>query len=63
LRDITDYFAAARGVADVDGVLEVEKLDQFRAVGGVGIHVIAEVGLGGSAMAATIMRDDPVALG
>jgi hypothetical protein len=32
-------------------------------VGGVGVHLVAGVGLGRTAMAATVMRDDAIALG
>ena len=41
-----DDLAAAGGVADMDRVMQVEMLDQGVHVGGVGVHVVAEIGLG-----------------
>ena len=49
-------------MADVDGVLEVERVGQCGDVGGVGVHLVAGGGLRRAAVAAAIMRDDPVAV-
>ncbi len=59
--DVPGHLAAAGGVADVDGVLEIERLDEFRQIVGVGVHVVAPPGLAGAAVAAAIMRDAAVA--
>jgi hypothetical protein len=56
------HFAAAGGMADMDGVLEVEMRGEFGDVGGIGVHLVAGIGLGRAAMAAAIMGDHPVAL-
>src|SRR6202012_4806651 len=56
--DVTGDFAAAGGMADVDGIFEIERRDEFGHVGGVGIHVMSFVGLGGTAVAAPVMGDD-----
>src|SRR6201986_4769427 len=47
-------------MADMDGLFEVEMLHQSGAIGCVGVHVVAEIGLGRPAMAATIMRNNSV---
>ena len=59
--DVAGDFAAAGGVADVDRVLQVERLDQRREVVGVGVHVVAVPRLAGAAMAAAVVRDAAVA--
>src|ERR1700733_12890887 len=46
----------------MDGVFQVEMLDQGGAVGRVGVHVVAEICLGRPAMATTVMRDDAVSV-
>src|SRR5271154_61662 len=47
-------------MADVDGVFEVEMLHQSGAIGCIGVHVVAEIGLGRPSMAAAVMRDNSV---
>ena len=59
--DVARDFAAARGVADMDGILEIELLDQLREVVGVSVHVVAGPRLARPAMAATVMRDAAIA--
>ncbi len=59
--DVAGHFAAARGVAHVNGVLQIERLDQRRKVVGVGVHVVAVPRLARPAMAATVMGDATVA--
>src|SRR6188472_2571994 len=49
-------------MADMDGALEVEMRHKFRDVGGIGVHLVAGIGLGRAAMAAPVMGDDAVAL-
>ena len=61
--DVAGDLATAGGEADQDGVLQVERLDQFREVVGIGIHLVAVPGLAGSAMAATVMGDAAIAVG
>ena len=54
--------AAAGGMADVDGVVQIEVLDERGEVVGVVVHVVAVGGLGGAAVTAPVMGDDAVAL-
>ena len=61
--NIAGDFAAARGVADVDRVLQVEFFDQRREVVGVGVHVVAVPGLARTAMAAAVMGDAAISAG
>ena len=49
-------------MADVDGVLEVERRHQRGDIGRIRIHVMAVRRLGGAAMAAAVMRDHAIAL-
>ena len=42
--------------------LEVERVGQRGDVGGVGVHLVAVVGLGRAAVAAAVMGDDAIAL-
>ena len=60
--DVTGDFPAAGGVADVDCVLQVELFGERCEVVGVGIHVVAVPRLGGTAVAAPVMRDDSIAM-
>jgi hypothetical protein len=57
--NVARHFAAARGVAYVDGVLQIEFLHQGRQIVGVSVHVVAIPGLAGTAVAAAIVRDAP----
>ena len=52
------HLAAAGGMADVNGVFQVEMRRQRREVVGIMIHVMANADLTGSAVAATVMGDD-----
>ena len=61
-RDVVDDFAAAGGVADMDRVLEVERFGQLGDIGGIGVHLVAGVGLRRATVAAAVVRDDAVAL-
>jgi hypothetical protein len=54
--------AAAGGVPDVDGVVQVEVGGERRQVVGVVVHVVAVGDLGGPAVPAPVVRDDPVPL-
>ena len=60
--DIAGDFAAAGGVANVDHVLQVERLNKLREVVGVGIHVVALPGLARPAMAAAVMGNAAVSV-
>src|SRR5262249_55612484 len=53
--------AAARGVPDMDGVLEPEVVCDRSQVGGVMVHIVPAVHLGGAAVAAPVVSDHPVA--
>ena len=55
-------FAAAGGMADVNGVLEIEMRCQRRKVVGIMIHVVAVARLGGPSVAAPVMGDDAIAV-
>ncbi|MNY42434.1 hypothetical protein D3C86_1773230 [compost metagenome] len=57
-RHITGHFTAPGGVTDVHGIPDIQVRHQFSDVGGVGVHVVADSGLGGAAMTAAIMGDD-----
>ena len=46
-------------MADMNGAGEAEVIGQLDHVGDVGVHVVADVGLGRAAMTAAIMRDYP----
>ncbi len=61
--DIAGDFAAARGVADMDRVLQVERFDERREVVGVGVHVVAVPGLARAPMAAAVMGDAAISAG
>ena len=61
--NIAGDFAAAGGVADVDGVPQVEAENKLVKVVGVRVHVLAVEGLARSAEAAAVMRDAAKAVG
>ena len=56
------HLAAAGGMADVNGVLQVEMRGQRREIVGIVIHVMAVGHLAGPAMAAAVMGDDAKAV-
>ena len=60
--DVARHLSAARGVPDVDGVMQVEVLDQVGKVVGVVVHVVALADLRGAAVPAPVMGDHPVAV-
>ena len=60
--DIASHLAAAGGVADVNSILEIKRFHEFGDVGSVGVHVVADRGLCGTAVPAAIMGDDAVAV-
>src|SRR5262249_16375887 len=59
--NVASYFAATGGVADVNGVFQVEFLDELRQVGGIGVHVIAFPRLAGAPVTAAVVGDAAVA--
>ena len=61
-RDIARDLASAGRVADMDGILEIERRGEFGDIGGIGVHLVAVRGLGRAAMAAAVMSDDAIAL-
>ena len=61
-RDVAGDFTATGGMADVNRVFEVERVDQRREVVGVGVHVIAVPWLARAAVAAAVVRDAAIAV-
>ena len=61
-RDVVHDLAATGGVADMDGVPEIEVGSQRGQVVGVMIHVVTVACLGGAAVPAAVMSDDAVAV-
>src|SRR5213593_4376131 len=61
-RDIVRRFAAAGRMANVDGVAQIEMRDDRGGVRGVVVHVVTIADLARPAMAASVMRNDAVAL-
>jgi hypothetical protein len=59
--DIARDLAAAGGMADMDGILQLEFSDELSKVVGIGIQVVAIPGLARAAMAAAIMGDTAIA--
>ena len=55
--DVARDLAAAGRVADVDGVLQVERLDERGEVVGVRVHVVAVPRLARAAVAAAVVGD------
>ena len=55
---IMHHLAAAGGMADVNGVLQVEMRGHGREIVGIMIHVVAVADLAGAAVAAAVMGDD-----
>src|ERR1700733_2663973 len=49
-------------MADVDDVFDIELCDQLGDVGGIGVHLVAGVCLGGAPVSAAVMSDDAVAV-
>jgi hypothetical protein len=49
-------------MADVDGVAQVEVLDDGGGVGGVVVHVVAVADLARTAVSAPVMGDDAIAV-
>ena len=60
--DIMHHLAAAGGMADVNGVLQVEMRRHGREIVRIMIHVMAVADLAGAAVAAAVMGDDPKAV-
>src|SRR5258708_11032019 len=50
-------------MANVDCVLQVQSGGQRCTIGRIGVHIIADVSLARSAVTATVMRDNSVAVG
>ena len=59
---IARYLAAAGGMADVDGVFQVEMRRKSGQVVGVMVHIVALGGLSGAAMAPAVMGDHAIAM-
>jgi hypothetical protein len=61
--DVPGHLAAARGVANVDRILQVRGFDQRCDGVSVGVQVVTIPRLARAAVAATVVRDAPVAAG
>jgi hypothetical protein len=61
LGDVADDLTAAGRVPDMDGVAQVEMIDDGRGVGGVVVHVVAVGGLGRAAVTASVVSNNTVA--
>jgi hypothetical protein len=61
-RDVARNFAPAGGMPDVNGVPQIEMIDNGGRIGGVVIHIMPVTDLTRSAVAAPVMRDNPVTL-
>ena len=57
-----NHLAAAGGVADMNGILQIEMGRHGRQIVRVVIHVMAIGGLAGAAVAATIVGDHAIAV-
>src|SRR6202011_808066 len=55
--DVSRNLAAAGGMADMDGILQIESLDQRREIVSVGVHIVPVPGLTRAAVTATIVGD------
>ena len=60
--DVVRRLAAAGGVADMDGISQVEMLDHRGDVGGIVVHVVTVADLARPAVPAPVMGDDAIAL-
>jgi hypothetical protein len=58
-----DQLAATGGVPDVDGVVQVQVLDECGEVVGVVVEAVPAGGLGGAAVSAPVVGDHAVTLG
>src|SRR5438094_6758972 len=54
--------AAAGGMTNVDGVLQIKMRGQSRKVVGIVIHVMAVARLGGPAVPSSVIGDDTIAV-
>ena len=61
--DVAGHLAAACGVADQHGIMQIERLDERCQVVGVVVHVVAVPGLAGAPTAAPVMGDGAIAMG
>src|SRR5215471_19665053 len=61
-RNVARDFAAARGMADMDGVAEIQVLDDRGCVGSVMVHVVAVGHLTRTSVAAPVDSYDAVSL-
>src|SRR5579862_5000763 len=59
--DIPRNFAAARGVAHMDRVLQIKLVSKGCEIVSIRVHVVAVPGLGGAAVPAPVMRNNAIA--
>src|SRR4030095_7337290 len=62
LRDVARRLAAARRMADVNGVAQIQMFDDRRGVWSAVVHVMTVAHLARPAMAAPVMSNDPIPL-
>ena len=61
LRHVARYFPTARRVADVDRVLQAERIDHPGRVGCISVHVVTLGSLRRATVASAIVRDHAIA--
>src|SRR5437660_11984199 len=59
---IMRHLAAAGGMTNMHGVVQIKMRRQSRKVVGIVVHVIAVARLGGPAVASSVMGDDAIAV-
>src|ERR1700680_3509524 len=59
---IARHLAAAGGMADMDGVFQVEMRRKSRQVVSVMVHIVALAGLSGATVATAVMGDHAIAM-
>src|SRR5882757_4774096 len=61
--DVASDFAAASGMPNMNGVLEIQFLDEFCEIVGVRVHVVAVPRLARTSVAAAVMSDASIPTG
>ena len=61
-REVTNDLAATGGVADVNGVFQIEMRRHRGEIVGVVVEIVAAADLAGAAVAAAVMSDDAIAV-
>src|SRR6185369_2608080 len=61
--EVTHHLTAARRMADVNRILQVEMIGDGLQIVRIVIHIVALAGLSRAAVSAPIRRDDPITFG